>query len=407
MKRLLLATALMALTVTASAQTVNVQSAISDLKKGYLSKAKESIDKACKHEKTMNEAKTWCYAGLIYAQIGGESSNPKSKYKDLAPDWCQKAYDAALRCKELDKDNDYADNNNTVFRFVGNEYYTQAVAAFNEKQDYAQAMKLSEEAIKIFGNSGDKKFADDAYYLAGLSAKVMKDNESLLKFFNPLIRHRTNKKEVYQDLFALYKAEGKTEEAMKIANSFLKNCPEDYNSYLLMADGYNMVNNTEKSKEMLDQALAKSKGNNEVYTTILAAAAEMLENSKDYAGAEAKYKESLEMTPTQFPANFGMGKMLFNRAVDKLDAANEVPFDDETGLSDKLNEEAKDFFGQAVPYFKSAVSYIDGLNKEQQRMQRKNLYDCLVALKSIYARLENGDELKVVNARINEIQSQQ
>ena len=129
LKKISMILALAAITFGASAQTVNVQSAIQDLKKNYLKKAKAEIDLACEHESTKDDAKTWCYKGLIYARIGGEASNAKSKFKDLAPNWAEEAYAAALECKRLDTKNEYAEENNSVFRFVGKEYYSRATEA--------------------------------------------------------------------------------------------------------------------------------------------------------------------------------------------------------------------------------------------------------------------------------------
>ena len=407
MKKLTLTIVLAAFAIGLNAQTLNVQSAIQDLKKGYLNKAKEEIDLACENESTKNDAKTWCYAAMIYGQIGGESTKAKSKYKNLDPEWLEKAYNAALRCKELDTENEYADKNNSVFRFVGNEYYTRAVSAFNDEKDYKKALDNSDRAIKIFNNSGDKKFADDAYYLAGLCGRAMKDNEVILNYFKPLVRRKTDKDMVYNTLFALYKEKNDTVEAVKLANNYVKNCPNDYNSYLTLAQAHLLRGDIEKGKEMINKSLEQAKDKPEIYSKLLGAAASILEANKDYEGAEAKYQESLSMNANQFESNFGLGKMIFNRGVDKLSAANEVPIDDETGLNEKLIAESNDFFRQSIQYFNAAIGYIDGLtDPEAIRMQKKNLFDCLSALKTVYARLEMYDELKPVNARLNEIQAQ-
>ena len=407
MKKLTLTIVLAAFAIGLNAQTLNVQSAIQDLKKGYLNKAKEEIDLACENESTKNDAKTWCYAAMIYGQIGGESTKPKSKYKNLDPEWLEKAYNAALLCKELDTENEYADKNNSVFRYVGNEYYTRAVSAFNDEKDYKKALDNSDRAIKIFNNSGDKKFADDAYYLAGLCGKAMKDNEIILNYFKPLVRRKTDKEMVYTTLFSLYKEKNDTVEAVKLANNYVKNCPNDYNSYLTLAQAHLLRGDIEKGKEMINKSLEQAKDKPEIYSKLLGAAASILEANKDYEGAEAKYQESLSMNANQFESNFGLGKMIFNRGVDKLSAANEVPIDDETGLNEKLIAESNDFFRQSIQYFNAAIGYIDGLtDPEAIRMQKKNLFDCLSALKTVYARLEMYDELKPVNARLNEIQAQ-
>ena len=405
MKKLSMILALTALTIGASAQTLNVQSAIQDLKKNYLKKAKAEIDAACEHESTKDDAKTWCYKGLIYSRIGGEATNPKSKFKDLAPDWAEQAYAAALECKRLDTKNEYADENNSVLRFVGNEYYSRATEAYN-KQNYSEAMQLADKAIEMYTTSGDSKFAGESTYIAGISAKALKDNENLKKYFNNLVRKRTDKQYVYRTLFNTYKEEGNKDQAMKIANSYLKNRKDDYNAYLLMAEGYLLNENLEKGKEMINEALNRTKDSAMLYPQILGLAAQILENMQDYEGAEAKYQESLTLNPTQFDANFGMGKMIYNRAVDKHNAANEVPVDDESGLYDKLLGESNDLFRQSIQYFTSAVSFIDAMpDGDAKKMQRANLFNCLSALKIVYTRLEMYTEQKAVDARMTEIQN--
>ena len=406
LKKIGMIVALTAFAASASAQAVNVQSAIQDLKKNYLKKAKAEIDAACMHDNTKDDAKTWCYKGLIYSRIGGEASNPKSKFKDLAPDWAEQAYAAALECKRLDTQNEYANENNSVFRFVGNEYYTRATESYNKK-NFSEALQYAEKAIEMFNNSGDGKFAGESMYIAGISAKAQNDNEGVKKYFNNLIRKRTDKQYVYRTLFELYKQEGDKAGAMKVANSYMKNRKDDYTAYLLMAEGYLLNENLEKGKEMINAALEKTKDSIHIYPKLLSSAAALLEMTQDYDGAEAKYRESLTLIPNQFEANFGMGKMIFNRGVDKLDAANAVPPDDETGLYDKLLGESNDFFRQSIQYFTSAIGYIDALPSTQKDMQRANLFNCLSALKTVYARLEMYDDLKGINTRLEEIQKQQ
>lgn len=407
--------ACLAMGMMSQAQTLNVQSAAQDMKKGYLDKAKTEIDAACEHESTKNDAKTWYYAGLIYSQIGADiSTNKKSKFNKLADDptsvyhtWLEGALAAAMRCKELDTDNEYADRNNQVLRYVGNEYYTRAVAAYNEERNYDKSITLCEESIKVFNASGDRKFAMDAYYLAGLAANNLHNTEAVLKYFKPLVRTRTDKKEVYRTLFELYKSQKDTAEAVKLAKSYTKNCPTDFNSSLMMAEAYLLSGNVESGRQEIDKAINLSKDNPAVYIDLLSAAAGILVETQDYDGAQAKYEESLSLRPNQFEANFGLGSMIYNRGVDKLDAANAVPIDDESGLSDKLNEESKVFFRQSIQYFNAAIAYIDGLDESAKPAQRVNLYNCLNALKQIYVRLEMYDELKPINARLTQIQSEQ
>ena len=404
MKKSLLTLALLALGFAAAAQTLEVQSAAQDMRKGYLTKAKASIDKACANDQTKDDPKAWYYKGLIYCQIGQESKNPKSKYKDLAPDWCEQAYDAALKCKELDKDNEYSETNNTVFSYVGGELCSRATNAYEKLHDFEGCMNMCEEAIKAYGFTGDKKSADFAYYLAGLAAQQLDKKDLVKKYFNVLMRRKTDNAKIYQILFTMYRSEGNDAEAIKVANNFYKFHPENYNSALMMAEAYSISGDEAKKNEMINSALEKVKDNQQAYCALLCAAAKMLEDGQDFAGAEAKYNESLSINANQFEANFGMGSMLNNRAIDKL--STDVPFDDETGLQAKLEEEAKTLFGQAEGYIKAAVAYIDALPAEQQEMQKANLVHCLNALKNIYARQNNIDALRPINARLQSIMQQ-
>ena len=405
MKKIALMLALVVIGYTAGAQSLNVSSAREAQNRGYFDKAKKLIDAACEHEQTRNDAKTWYYAGLIYSQIGGEAEKPKSKYKNLDPDWLIKCKRAALRCKELDTEKEYAEGNNTILSFVGNEYYKKAITAFNQ-QNWTEAMSLCDESIKIFNECGKKEYASESYLLAGKAAFNAQNNEAILKYLKPLVRTRSKDAFVYRTLFDIYKSTSDTNEAIKVAQNYAKAAKDDYNANMMLAEAYLLKGNLEEGNAEIQKALDKTGDKPEVHASLLAAAGAVFEGVNDFANAETRYKESLTALPNQFLANFGLGKMLYNRAVDKLNDANNVPPDDETGLYEKLNQESKDFFRQSIPYFTNAISFIDNLDEHGQATNRANLFHCLNALNTVYARLEMYDELKPIKARIDELKKE-
>lgn len=409
MKKIVMTAALAAFTLASSAQSLNVSSAFQDMRKGYLNKAKAEIDAACLHESTKDDAKTWCYKALIYSQIGGDAQAKKPKYKNLAPDWAEQAYTAALECKRLDQKQEFAQQVNEVFSFVGNEYYKQASTFYNEK-NYTESMALAEKSITCFNNSGKSQFAQDAMYIAGLSSVATHDTANIKKYFNNMIRKRTDINYVYVTLFGIYIAEKDNAQAMKVANNYEKNCKNDYRAYLLSATGYLLDKNVEKGKMKINTALEMTKDSVNLYPEVLVQCGTLLDESAgDYEAAEAKYNESLTLKPNQFAANFGLGKMLYNRAVDKTNAANAVdPFDEEkAGLFDKLNEEAKGYYGQSITYLEKSVAFIDGLTDENAKaMQRPNLINALVALGNAYARVDKLAESKAAKDRVEQLMKQ-
>ena len=388
---------------SASAQSLNVTSAREAQNRGYLDKAKKLIDPACEHEQTKNDAKTWYYAGFIYSLIGGETEKPKSKYKNLDADWLEKCKNAALRCKELDTEKEYAEGNNTILSYVGNEYYKKAINAF-QAQNWDESMAMCEESVRIFNECGKKEYAAESYLLAGKAAMNAHNNEAILKYFKPLVRTRTKENLVYSTLFRMYKQSGDTNEALKVAQNYVKFCPSDFNANMMMAEAYLLKGNINEGNAEIQKALEKTVDKPQIHAQLQAAAGAAYENVKDFENAENQYKASLTTLPNQFLANYGLGKMLYNRAVDKLDEANNVPPTDESGLYDNLLNESKDFFRQSIPYFTNAIAFIDAMDADGQAQNRSNLHQCLHALNTVYARLEMYDELKPIKARIEALE---
>lgn len=408
MKKFIVALSLVAFCFAASAQQMHLQSAISYFNKKYLNKAKDEIDLAVTSDKNI-DSKTWFYKAKIYITIGQFTTNPNGfKWKGAIPeDWRDQAYNAAIECKRLDERKEYASQNNTLLNILGIEYSNAGIDMYNAG-DYANAMKVFESSIKMFNESDNAKSSNDSYYLAGLCAYALKDTNALIKDFNTLVRKRTDKAKVYQILFGVYKAQQKNDDAFKVANNFVKNCPKDYNAYTLQADAYLMNQNIDKAKESLAQAEALTKDTPKVYASLLSAEGTILSGAGEYAAAEAKFVESLNIEPSQFEANFGMSSMLFNRAIDKRKAAEDVqPIDDESiALMTKLGDEAMELYKQSEPYLKNAVAYIDGLTGAEAQAQKGNLHSCLVALREVYARLERTDEGAAIKARVDQIEAE-
>lgn len=409
MKKFVMTAAFAAFALAASAQSLNVSSAFQDMRKNYLNKAKAEIDAACLHEDTKDDAKTWCYKALIYSRIGGDAQSKKPKYPNLAPDWAEQAYTAARECKRLDSKSEFAQQVNEVFSFVGQEYYNQAEAAYKAK-DYAKAIEIADKSMTAFTESGKSNFATNAMYIAGLSSVATQDTANVLKYFNQMTNKRTNINYVYTTLFNIYKAKGDNANAMKVATRYTKNCKNDYKAFLLLAEGYLLDNNMEKSKEQLNIVGEMTKDSVDLYPLVLVLSAQVLENSGDYDGAIAKYNESLTLKPNQFEANFGLGGMYYNRAIDKTLAASKLdPFDEEKlALIEKLEAEAKELYRQSITNLEKSVAFIDNMTDENAKAaMRVNLFNALGALEKAYTKVDMLNEARAIKARREQIAKQQ
>ncbi len=407
MRKIVVLVALLGLGLSMNAQSVKLQSAIADLRNGRLKKAKENIDAASEHETTKNDAKTWLYKGLIYCQLG--APDVSSKNKDLCDDCFAVAYEAALRCKELDQgSNEYANLNNGVFRAVGGAFYNQAVDTYNKaietnnKDLYNKTIELAEEVIKINNNSGDKSSTNDAYFIAGLSAEMLNDNQAIEKYYKPLVARKTDKDRVYKALFNIYKEQNDTTKAMNIATTYsTRNRPEDYASHIMMANAYLWVGNYDKAKESLNTALQKPMPSDSIKGHVLCEIGNVLSDSKEFEMAQQRFNEALALTNTkmiQFEANQGLGIMYYNKAAALLKDAELIPFDDATGKYDNLIKESDEQFRLAIPYFQKVIEMI---SKDQSKVGQYVV--ALRALKTIYARLNMNDKLPEITAKLKEV----
>lgn len=404
MKKLTLIMAFVVLGMAASAQSINVSNAYEQQNRGYYKKAMGFIDQAVQHEQTSTSAQAWFYRTLIYCKIGGEIKNQTKKGKELevvAANWYREAYISVLNWQQFDKTGEYTDKITPFIPYIGNVYYDLADNAF-KKQEYDKTIAYCDTAIQLF-NMGAKANLPLTWFLAGAAAQNSGNNELVKKYFNYLVRNKYDDNQVYETLFNVYSTEKDTVNAMKVAAQFKKAFPAKYEAEMLMARGYLMNGNLDKSRECMMSATSKVGDDINKKAALLCQIAQIYEVTNEYAEAESKYNESLTLVSNQFGANYNMGKMFYNRAVDKLDAANNVDPNDETGLYDKLNDEAKALFGQTVLYFNNAIAFIDGLPEDQKKHNQANLYNCLNALKTVYLRLEMTDKFTETNNRLNSL----
>lgn len=407
MKKIILILSLVLLGNVASAQALNIQNAIEQQNRGYLKKAKEYIDQACTHEQTADSPKAWYWRSMIYYKIGDEIQKKTKKgneLKALVPNWVAVCKESALACRQFDTKGEYTESVNQIILGIGTEYNNMAINAYNNDHDFARAIALCDTAILLHSISGNDNLKSDNY-LAGMAAQQLGDNELVKKYFGPLVRTgKCDKATVYQVMYRIYVSEHDTVNAVRTASNFAKAFPDNYEADMLEAQACLLRGNLEKAQESMNKALGKVKDDAEK-AGLLGTIGAVYEVSGDFAKAEESYNESLKLQPNQFMANNNMGIMFYNRAVDKLNAASEVDLDDETGLADQLQEDAKGLFRQCIQYYVNAIAYIDGLPEAEASRLVGSLHNCLNALKTAYLRLEMNDEFMAVNARIQKIES--
>ncbi len=108
--------------------------------------------------------------------------------------------------------------------------------------------------------------------------------------------------------------------------------------------------------------------------------------------AKGYYEDALALDENLFDVQYSIGSLYYNKAVEVTKIMNDLPIS-ENKKYDALNKEAKGFFEEGLPYFKKAES-----------MNPSDL-NTLIALKEIYARLDDFTMSNEFKDRIGEVQA--
>jgi len=133
--------------------------------------------------------------------------------------------------------------------------------------------------------------------------------------------------------------------------------------------------------------------------TVLVIIGNSLRDANKMDDAIAMYNQSLSLDPnqneaasSQTNANFGLGVLYFNWAVDLKDQSDKLPIEAAEAY-DKLQVESKAKFTLSIPYFEKVLA------------KRPNDIATLNALKVIYSRLEMTEKYKEVSAKLEALRT--
>ncbi len=395
MKRKLIFAALLALSMGATAQTMMVQSAYSDMKNDRWGKALENIEKACAHEKTKDEAKTWNYAGLIYAKFVelSQSENPKDqkllkkqKVDTPIPELADKAQDALIKSIELEKKagtNEFISVSNGALTFIASYQLQRAIDEFNA-QKYQESIPLFEKAVKAASVCGYKEVGEKAKLVMAMAYDALNQKDKSAELYRELVKAGTKEREAYINLFVANTAAGEADKAINVLKRGCKMLPKDAQLKALLGGAYLQAGNKEEAEKIVQELLAMGENNAEVlnYVGGIYRDADNIEKAEEY------YNKSLALNANQTDAHLGLGTTYFNKGIATLKEAEKVPLDDMTGAYDKMKAEAFEFFKKAIPSFRKVLE------------TKPTDFQSLKALRNIYSLLNMKAEFQEIDAKL-------
>lgn len=405
MKKFVLFIMITVLSTTLFAQKSAIQTASNYQKQGKLDKAKEYIDKACKHEKTIANPQAWYYKGNIYIDI---YQSPLDAFKDLAPDALIVAHEAYNKALELDIKKRYTDDIlngmpglGELFFNDGARHYNTGIEAQNVEDSVASvaAFTKSMESFETAYNIYNKAEINDTltvYYIsvaAELAGNYTKAKETLLK----LMEMNYPKAAIYSSLAGIYYNEDKDlDKAIATYQEGRDKYPGDLNLLLMETNLFLGEGMTEEALGNLQQAAKIDTTNPTIFFAIGAKYNEVVDDTTKtdemrndaFEKAIIAYEKSIELKDDYFDPNYNLGALYVNKASNIISVAILLDISEQEKY-DEMMAEANKYLELSLPYLERAHE----LDPEDK--------STMVSLKEIYTRLNMNEKRLEIDAKLN------
>jgi tetratricopeptide (TPR) repeat protein len=378
------ALAILAFTPFALLAQKDVVSAYNANQDGDYLKAAEYIDKAIDDPKANIKEKTWRYRGNIYTNLAADSA----LYTQV-PDALEKAAMSLMKAEELDAKNRYE----------------------SERQaDVARGASIAGNAGISYFNSGVFGRAGELFVTAAEMTQMLGAVDTMAIFNSALCFEKANLNdraveqymmcgaygyqvpEVFLFVANIHKMEGDTAKALTTLQNARGDFPREQALIIEELNIYLIAGEFERAKENLMLA-AEQDPTNEILWFSLGSVYDNL-NMQDEA-VEA-YGKSLEIKPDYFDANYNLGALYFNKAVQMVNDANDMwkprMSKDESAKQTEMEKGGKAMFSTALPYLEKALE-VDPEDRETLR-----------SLRDIYARVGLDDKMLEVSAKLKSME---
>ena len=389
MKRLTLSLLLLA-TVAAYGQKAakpNLNKALQLWTEGKLDEAKTMIDAATTYEKTMNDAKTWYYKGLIYASIDTTSNET---YKALEPNALDVALESFKKGDEMSKGKELFTQDaaglpilkSQQIAYLHGQYVNKGAAAYQEEN--------LEEALNYFGKA-QKVLPNDtlAYFYAGFVSNGMENYDKAVESFRKYIELGGKSVDAYLSIINIYSGPKENkEEALKILREAKPKFPSDPQLPKVEIGLLIDLKRIDEAKSGLEDAIKKEPTNKILHFYLGYANASLLK----YDDAKKNYEEALKIDPNYFEAQLYLAKLMYN------DAATIKKEMSSLGISAADKKKKFDLDKVLVEKLKIAQPYWERAEKLNEKDQ-----EVTDVLFSIYQDLGNDPGMKRIEKKYKEM----
>ncbi len=381
MKRFFLSLLISVFVLGGFAQKGKVNTALNMIDANNLSKAKEAVDEALVHEKTVGYPKTYYVQGRL-AQASYEA---KDENLNLYTDPLMIAHQSYQKAMELDDKQQIDKLIILQYPTLSNDFLEWAITEF-EAENFDKSLIAFETLLEIQSSDKYMGLMDTAVvFNAGLTAYNAKNYEKAIMYYDKCIEMEYEGGTPYLRKYMTYSDMGDLENAEKTLIEAFQKFPEDDQVLLQLIDFYLVNEMDDNAFEYITMAKEKDDANFSLYW----AEGVLYMKQDKYDEAIAALGKSIEIKPDLFDTQFNMGVCYYNKASAMFDAANDIM--DNTEYN-KAIEKAMVIFGNALPFM------------EKARDLRPDDMSTLTSLRELYYRLKLTEKYDEVKARIEELE---
>jgi tetratricopeptide (TPR) repeat protein len=357
-----------------------VVSAYNANKEGDYATAASYIEQAIENPKANVKNKTWRYRGEIYLNISKDST-----LFAAFPDALTMARDSYMKAKELDTKGSYAQECQIGLGQVQMAASNAGIAQYNTG-DFGRAggfFDLSAEIASAFEATDTM-----ALYNSALCYEKAGNVELAVARYQACADIEYQVPNVFLFISNLYRTSGQEDLALQTLADARKAHPREQSLIIEELNIYLTNEEFDKAKENLALA-AEQDPTNEILWFSLGSVLDNLGNAEEAIEA---YLKALEVKADYFDANYNLGALYFNQAVQGINEANDMwkprMTKTESDAQKKLEGDAKALFATAKPYLEAAHAQ-DAEDLETMR-----------SLRDVYARTGDDDKLLEMSAKL-------
>ena len=351
-----------------------VVSAYNANKEGDFATAAVYIEQAIENPKANVKNKTWRYRGEIYLNISRDSA-----LFVAYPDALMRAKESYFKAQELDARGSYKSEIQVGLGQIQMAASNAGIGNYNSG-NYASAgvfFDLGAEIARAFDATDTM-----AVYNSALCYEKAGEVDLAIDRYRACADIQYQVPNVFLFISNLYRENGRDAEALQTLAEARAMYPREQSLIIEELNIYLTNEEFDKAKENLALA-AEQDPTNEILWFSLGSVLDNLGNVDEAIDA---YKKALEIKADYFDANYNLGALYFNQAVQGTNEANDMwkprMTKSESANQKQIEDDAKALFVTAKPYLEAA------------HMADENDLETMRSLRDIYAR--TGDDEKML-----------